>query len=248
MKRAFKISSFGVTILAINYLLLLYFPQPLFAYSTDYGTFQVHSRQPIGSELAAVLDSAEARLKRSPLYDKSVKRHVYLTDGFGMYALLSHKAYKSFPNSVPLIDNIFVDKSDVPADRVFVNRAKNNSRSLSGVIAHEVTHLFIRRRYGTLAASIMPVWKNEGYCEYIAGDSTISIEEGIRLWRENPADDTGYRYIKYHLMVKHMLEHENMSVDDLFTRSLDEKEIADQTFADLDSFRLPILTASLLDD
>jgi len=226
-----KVASVTLSALGVAYVLLLYFPQPLFAYSTRYESFQVYSRQPIQPELVAVLDSAEARLKTSPIYDASSTRYIYLTDSYGVYALLSHKAYKSFANSVPFIRNVFINKSDVAADRVFVNREVNNSRSLSGVIAHEITHLFIQKRFGTTNAVLTPTWKNEGYCEYVAGDSTITLEEGIRRWRENPSDDTGYRYIKYHLMVKHLIENEGMSVDDLFTQSLDESAIAGRTFA-----------------
>jgi hypothetical protein len=231
--RAYGLVSISISMLAVAYLILLNFPQPLFAYSTTRDSFQVYSREPIRRELNTVLESAEARLRRSSIYNASATRRVYLTDSHGIYALLSHKAYKSFANSVPFVDNMIINKSDVTTDRVFLNREKNNTRSLSGVIAHEVTHLFIRQRYGTVAASLMPTWKNEGYCEYIAGDSTISLEEGIRLWRENPTDDTGYRYIKYHLMVKHLLENETMSLDDLLTKSLDEDAIAARTFAGL---------------
>lgn len=233
LRKAYRIASSGTGLIAIAYLLLLYFPQPLFAYSTEYERFKVYSREPIEPEIAAVLDSAEARLKRSPIYDADVARPVYLTNSFGMYALLSHKVYRSFANSVPFIENIFINKTDIPADRVFVNREKNNSRSLSGVIAHEVTHLLIQRRYGTLRSLSIPAWKKEGYCEYIAGDSTITLDEGLRLWRESPSDDTGYRYIKYHAMMKYLLEKENMSVDDLFKRDLDENEIAEKTFASI---------------
>ena len=233
MRKTFKFTSLSVSVLAVGYMLLLYFPQPLFGYSTEYGGFRVHSREPSGQELTAVLDNAELRLRRSPLYDSSLSRNIYLTDSFGMYALLSHKAYKSFANSVPFIDNIIVNKSDPAADCVFANREKNNSRSLSGVIAHEVTHLFIRQRYGTVAAILMPAWQSEGYCEYIARDSTITLNDGARLWRENPSDDAAYPYIKYLLMVKYLLEHEKMTVDELFTKPLDEKEVADRTFTNL---------------
>ena len=138
-----------------------------------------------------------------------------------MYNLLSHKAYNSFANSVPFVNNVFINKTDIAADRVFIRRSYNDSRSLSGVLAHEVAHLFIRKRYGTVTSMLMPTWKNEGYCEYIAGDTTIPFEEGLRLWRENPADDTRYRYIKYQAMVTYLLEKEGMSADDLFTRDLD---------------------------
>ena len=77
---------------------------------------------------------------------------------------------------------------------------------------------------------MVPTWKNEGYCEYIAGDTTITLEEGIRRWRGNPQDDANYRFIKYQLMVQHLLEREGVTVDDLFNKSWDEKALAERTF------------------
>lgn len=148
--RVYKITTSVVTALAVGYLLLLYFPQPLFAYSTMYENLAIQSREPLGAEMETVVARAQERLQRVPFYNKEKKREVYLTGGFKMYALLSHKAYRSFANSLPFINNIIINKTDIAADRVIMNREKNNSRSLSGVIAHEVTHLFIRERYGTL--------------------------------------------------------------------------------------------------
>ena len=231
--KVYKIAGGTVGFIAIAYLLLLYYPQPLFAYSTTYERFEVHSREPIDAGLDKVLDRAETLLKTSPLYDAEVRRPIFLTNGFGMYALLSHKAYNSFGNSVPFVTNVFINKTDIPGDWVFMNRAKNNSRSLSVVIAHEITHIFIRQRYGTVTSMLQPAWKNEGYCEYIAGESTIPLDEGLRLWRENPSDDTGYRFTKYRAMVKYLLEKENMTVDELFNRTLDQKEVEARTLADL---------------
>jgi hypothetical protein len=232
--KAYSLTGGIVGLVAVGYLLLLIFPQPLFAYTLKYEHYTVHSREPIDPAIQDVLNSAETRLERSPIYDADIDRSIYLTNGFKMYALLSHKAYNSFANSVPFINNVFLNKTDVPGDRIFMNREKNNSRSLSGVIAHETTHLFIRHHYGTVTASLMPVWKNDGYCEYIAGDSAIPLAEGMRLWRQNPTDDTGYRYSKYHAMVKYLLEVEGLTVDELLTRSLNEKEIAAKTFDSLD--------------
>lgn len=218
-----------VGIIAVAYLVLLNFPQPLFAHSAEYKGFNVYSREEIGIEMNTVLDRAETRLKASPIYDEAVRRDVYLTGSFGMYTFLSHKAYNGFGNSVPFVNNIFINKADAANDLVFMNREKNNSRSLSGVIAHEVAHILIRRRYGTLQSMTFPTWKTEGYCEYVAGDSTIRLEEGLRLWRESPADDTGYRYTKYHAMVKHLIEQQNLTPDDIFNRSLDQKQVEEDT-------------------
>jgi hypothetical protein len=62
----------------------------------------------------------------------------------------------------------------------------------------------------------MPAWKKEGYSEYVAGGSTLDYEAGVRRWKANPKDGTGYQYFKYYMLVKHLLENEKMSVDDLF--------------------------------
>jgi hypothetical protein len=207
------------------------FPGAIFAHTSTYGRFEVHSREELGSEIEDVLATAESELRTSPIYDETVARRIYLTGSHAMYNFLSHKAYNSFANSVPFIDNIFINQADVGADRVFIRREYSNSRSLSGIIAHETIHLFIRKRYGTIRAITMPAWKVEGYCEYIAGDSTIPLEEGMRRWRENPTNDTGYRYTKYHAMVKYLLEQEGLGVDQLFTTDLKESDVAARTLA-----------------
>ncbi|HTH51465.1 MAG TPA: hypothetical protein VL501_06010 [Pyrinomonadaceae bacterium] len=235
LKKAFRIYRWVsgiVGVMAVGYLLLIMFPQVLMANSVEYRHFRVYSREKLDENtLHPVLDRAEEKLRSSPIYDETVPRRVYLTSSFGMYGLLSPKAWQSFGNSLPFINNMLVSPSDPASDSVYNNRSYHNRRSLSGVIAHEATHLFIRQRYGTVAASLMPAWKNEGYCEYIAGESTIPLDEGVRLWLESPNDDTGYRYSKYHAMIKYLIEKKGVSVDELFTTKLDESAVAAETLA-----------------
>lgn len=109
--RAYKIAGTAAALVAVAYLLLLIFPQPLFAYSTKNESFNVYSSEPIPPEIKNVIDSTETRLRRSPFYDAEVGRDIYLTNSFKMYALLSHRAYNSFGNSVPLIRNVFINKN-----------------------------------------------------------------------------------------------------------------------------------------
>ena len=155
-RRLYSVLSGTVIGLTIAYFLLLNFPQSLLANSVSYEKFTVYSGEPLEPGIEKVLDSAETRLRHSTIYDETVARRIYLTESHAMYTLLSHKAYMSFANSVPFVNNVIINRSDIAADRVFLNREKNNSRSLSGVIAHEVVHLFIRNRYGTVQASLMP--------------------------------------------------------------------------------------------
>jgi len=104
---------------------------------------------------------------------------------------------------------------------VFRDAPAHNARSLSGVLAHETTHLLVRRRIGYWRNLTAPTWKKEGYAEYVAGGSTLSYEEGVRLWKTPPHDGSGYQYFRYYMVVRYLLEHEHVSVDDLFRREFD---------------------------
>lgn len=231
--KAYKVLRYFVTAVFVAYLLTICFPQYLFAHEVRYQNFKVYSREPFDKRIYKVLDDAEARLSKSTIYDRAISRRVFLTNSHGLYAFLSNKAFRSFANSVPLINNILINKSEVADDLVFLNRPKHNKRSLSGVIAHEVAHLFIRNKVGVVRTSLMPTWKNEGYCEYVAGDSTITYEEGVELWKENPNDDSKYRYFKYHMMVKYLLETEKLSIEDVFNRDFDIRDLGAKVFRNL---------------
>jgi hypothetical protein len=187
----------------------------------------------LDSRIYKVLDDAEARLSKSTIYDQEISRRVFLTNSHGMYLFLSNKAFRSFANSVPFLNNIVINKSDVADDLVFLNRPVHNKRSLSGVIAHEVAHLFIRKKVGTLRSLLMPTWKNEGYCEYIAEDSTIIYEEGVKLWKADQTNDSNYRYFKYHMLVKYLIEREKLSIEDVFNRDFDMKQLEATVFSSL---------------
>lgn len=218
--------AFRYTILSIAaiYLLLLIFPQVLFAHQVSYKNFTVYSREPLGENVQALLDKVEQRLATSPLNTQDVKPKIFLTNSHGLYSGLSlNIGGNSFGKGFPLLPttNVFINKTDVGHDLVFRRAPTNNQRSLSGVMSHEVTHLLIRNRFGYLRNFTMPAWKKEGYSEYIAGGSTLDYESGVRLWKANPQDDTGYQYFKYYLLVKYLIETEKLTVDELFDRDID---------------------------
>jgi len=210
----------GVTI----YLLLLSFPQVLFAHESSYKNFSVYSREPLEGDLHAVIDQVEAKLSASGINTDQVKPRVFLTNSHTLYAALSlYIGGNSFGKGYPLLptENIFINKADLAKDLVYRNSPTNNQRTLSGVIAHETTHLLIRKRFGYWKNLSFPVWKREGFCEYVAGGSTLSYEEGVRMWKQNPQDGTGYQYFKYYMLVKYLLENEKLTVPELFNKDID---------------------------
>ena len=229
--KVYRIFNYVFGALFAAYFLTIAFPQYLFANDISHDKFKVYSRQPLDENINKVLNAAEARLVKSAIYDESEARKIFLADSYGFYAFLSNVSFRSFANTVPLLDNILVNRSDPERDLVFTNRAVRNQRSLSGVIAHEVTHHFIRKKFGVTRTLVsIPKWKNEGYCEYIAGDTSITFEDGVKLWKENPNDDSKYAFFKYHQMVKYLLDEEKISVEDLFDRDFDLQELEAKVF------------------
>jgi len=234
--RAYRIVRYLVVTVVVSYVLLLCFPQVLFAHEISYRNFTVYSREPLDQNIYTVLDRVQSRLAASQINNKEVKPKIFFTNGFGLYAMLSlYFGSNSFGKGYAILptNNIFINKSDVPQDLVFRKAPANNERSLSGVIAHETTHLLIRKRYGYWRNLTMPAWKKEGYAEYVAGGSTLNYETGVRMWKASPRDGTGYQYFKYYMLVKYLLEHEKLSVDDLFNRAFDLQSLEEQVLKSL---------------
>jgi hypothetical protein len=123
-------------------------------------------------------------------------------------------------------DNVFINAHDLANDLVFRDAAEYNRRTLSGVIAHEVTHLVVRKKFGYWHNLAFPAWKKEGYAEYVAGGSTLPYEIGVKKWKERPDDPTGYRYFRYYMVVKYVLENERISAEELFHRDIDIERLS----------------------
>lgn len=229
----FNVGKYSLAVIFAVYGLMLAFPQFLFAHEVSHRNFRVYSRQPLDEGVYRVLDSAEARLERSPLYDKNVAPRIFINDSFSFYAFLNPRGRGSFANTTTGI-GIMINKADVAGNLVFRNAEQDNKRLLSNVIAHEVTHLLIQNKIGLIKSFVsLPRWKAEGYCEYVAGETTISYEEGLRRWQANPNDDSKYLYFKYQQMVKYLLDDEKTSVEELFNRDFNEKELAETVFQKL---------------
>ena len=234
--KIYRTARYLLLALTAVYVFLLSYPQVLFAHEISYKNFTVYSREPMDQSVYSMLDKVEARLSTSPLNTPDVKPKIFLTGSHRFYKLLSlYAGGNSFGKGFALLPttNVFINAADVDHDLVFRPAPTNNQRSLSGVVSHEVTHLLIRKRFGYVKNVTLPAWKKEGYCEYVSGGSTLDYQTGVRMWKANPNDDTGYQYFKYYMMVKYLLETEKLSVDDIFTRDFDRAALESKVLASL---------------
>jgi hypothetical protein len=192
-------------------------PQLLaFPYSAQVGGHAVYSEVPIAPRLARSIAAANARVAQSAIgRARLADQPIFLTQGGWRWTWLSVPQLGAFAITRPFSETIVVNRSDQRTDTV-ANRAKiAGQRSLSGVLAHEMTHGLIRARFGTTADWRYPAWVREGYCDYVAGGGSLSDAEAKRLQRIGH-DHPALVYWRGRKQVENELARNGGSVDALF--------------------------------
>jgi len=211
---------------ALAYAGLLTFPGPLFAHYHEQGTYRVWSDEPIDPSIRTVLDTAEGLLRQSPLYEPGMVHRLYVCNNNIRMKFFARGGDKAFGVTYLPRHNTFLNRAQIPADRILRGTPEQNQRPLSSVIAHERVHALLLSHYGFLTDYRLPTWKKEGYCEYIAGHPSFDVDEGKRLIREgHESPSPSFRYLEFYLMVKYLLDIVHRSVDELVTKGFDEAEL-----------------------
>lgn len=192
---------------------LLFFP-----HQRTIGAMTIYSESPIPDEIERVVGRSDALVRASPLFTPGVlQRPIYLTDGGLRWRLLTVGS-SAFAISRPPTEAIVINRSNVFTDEIWNGADSPAVRDLSGVIAHERTHLLIRERFGLLASRLYPAWVVEGYCDHVAGSSTLSDEAAARLIAEGRRTPALF-YYESRKRVERELAANGGSVEDLFRAS-----------------------------
>jgi hypothetical protein len=216
---------FGAALLLLlqGYVLLLVFPHPLFPYELTYRGFTVRSDQPLPTAIRSVLDSAAARLAAAAVHDGTAHHTIFLSGSYPKFALFAREHFGAFGIRSPIGGHIFISKSDPERSVVVRFGGDRNERGLSGVITHEAVH-------GLLAKAPdgrdLPRWKEEGYAEYVTGESTFDYAEGVRLMAQGRnVDSNAFRYLKYRLLVEYLLDEKEVAFEEFLTTRYDPRQL-----------------------
>jgi hypothetical protein len=152
-----------------------------FPYSGQVGAHRVYSDYPIEPELVRIVSKADAIARHSPIAIPVENQPIFLTNGGWQWKLLALSSRGGFALSRPLIETIVVNRSNASQDAVFNGAPVAGERSLSGTLAHEMTHGAIRKHFGLRADARYPAWVREGYCDYVAGGGSLSDTDAERL-------------------------------------------------------------------
>lgn len=215
------------------FVALMLNPQVLYANATHYRQVTIYSQKKLDQTIYKVLDHALLLAQQSELYDRNFSLDVFLNDGSSFVKIVKFiygDAYGwGYHNNVILNGSI-----DTALNFIHLNGYK---RQLSRTISHELIHCFQYNKYGLFGSRPLkdvPIWKWEGYPEYISNKSalknerTLLIENIKRLmeyelensleWVEIEVDE-GKSYLgnnfRNWLMVKYLIDIKGIRLNEL---------------------------------
>lgn len=225
-----KILNYVFIGLAILYGTILMFPQVLFSNSLTHKNFKVyyHSEQSDIDQLPPILDKSLTLLSSSDVFDPKRTQKIFLCNNYGEFTFFAPRSRKSFGVNYPVTQNMFLTLSNIGKDEIKRNGAAYKIRSLSGVIAHETTHSGLENKLGLFRYKMLPTWKNEGYCDYIAKESSYDEKLGwTQICGNNEKTDLpSFTYFKYKTYVSYLLKKEKVALDSFLIKDFDMKRVA----------------------
>jgi hypothetical protein len=204
----------GAIVLAGLYLLLLLYPQPLFAYELEHAGIVVHATRPIPDAMRDTLERARGRLNRSSVVAPSDRYDVFICHSPWLFALFARSQYKAGGVMNYLGGHIFLRESDMAHDRLISPRGTPVAadRPLSYFIAHEIVHGVQARTLTPLAFVRLPRWVSDGYADYVARDINLDLAlAGFKARTPELDPARSGLYLRYQLMVAYALDKDGVT-------------------------------------
>lgn len=215
-------------ILVLLYISLYTFPQVLFPYSYSRQGVTIYARSPLPSEASQRITEIVNLIQHSELAVAGRSERIFICNRPWLFRLLSPMSAGAFAYSLPITDNVFVANADLVHNVTRSAAPEFNVRSFSAVAAHEITHGLIRHRIGLLGR--LPTWITEGYCDYVARESSFPEAFGLRLLATGQPHPSGsFRYFVFRQMVIYLIEERHFSFQQVVERADQAASIEKET-------------------
>lgn len=224
--------------ISIIYLLILLYPNFLFAYSTTYKQVTVYSDKVIDNNINVVIDDALTRIKKSELYDSSILFQIYICNDLWRFAIFTQgNKFAGAVTQYHLNNAIYFRPCDIKNNKIVPPKewyfAENpftfSDRPLSYYFAHEMTHKMQSIYTGRFDFS-NPTWLTEGYADYIGKNGNFDFNENLKLWHNNKPelDPTKGLYRLYHLKIAYLLDKQHKSIKDIYKNIPNDKSLTEE--------------------
>ena len=229
MKKTKKIINWLLRGISLTYAAIIIFPSFLFANNLEYNNFNVHyhSSEINVEQLKSVLDKSQNLLTNTELYKARINQDIFLCNSFNEFTFFALFSRKAFAVNYSITQNIFLSKSSITENSILRNGKENNKRTLSGVIAHETTHSLLQNNLGIVKYKLLPSWKNEGYCDFIADESSFNQQKGFQDICNNKdnSDIPSFKYFKYKIFTEYLFEERKITLERFLNDDFELEEI-----------------------
>jgi hypothetical protein len=207
------------TVLVVAWAALLAIPQPLFRFSVRAQNLVLHSDRPFSKAAGKrVLEMAEEKLSRSPIYSGRQDYHVFICNSRWRQMLFFNKDYGAGGVAqYPVTAQVFLREARVKDNRL-ISPGGNpvmGDRTLGYFVAHEITHQLTGADIGP---SLLPpaTVVREGYADYVGRETRfITMKASERSFREPEMDQSGCTAFSFISGVP--FDHQHWSVEQLLT-------------------------------
>ncbi len=220
LSRSLKLSSAVLLATCSSYAAVHAQPGLLFPHVVSVGVVALHAREPLPANTEALLRGVNERLATSPLARADRRHDVYLCDTPALYAFFSpHHPRTGGETYVWWGNNVFLRPALVAEDRLLgpSGLPVQGTRTLSYFLAHELVHALITDELGVVRSLRLERWQQDGYADYVANPRALDPPDTLQRFRAGDVafdPDRSGLYLRYQLVVAHLLEH-GMSVAEL---------------------------------
>ena len=229
MKKMKKIRNWILRGIILTYATIIIFPSFFFSNNLEYKNFNVHyhSNEINVEQLKSVLDKSQNLLNNTELYKARINQDIFLCNSFNEFTFFALFSRKAFAVNYSITQNIFLSKSSLTENSILRNGKENNKRTLSGVIAHETTHSLLQNNLGIVKYKLLPSWKNEGYCDFIADESSFNQQKGFQDICNNKdnSDIPSFKYFKYKIITEYLFEERKITLERFLNDDFELEEI-----------------------
>ena len=227
MRRALLWACASLACAALAFGALIFWPDPLFAFSLRAGKIVIASDRPIPTAAGErVLADCERLLERSPLKAQGREYRLYVMNASWRQRLffLPNPDAWGLAYAYPYGGNAFLTGADFERGRV-VHRGYVGTppRTLAWLCAHELTHIIAGEHVG-LRRFFVPAWVREGFADYVGIENRLSFEELRDALGDRPVDDAMRQrygsYPRYRLLVTYFIEKKGWTASQLLETRL----------------------------
>ena len=173
IQRTVRHALLGLLVASAGYLVLLAYPQPLFAYELTHAGITVHADTPIPDTMRGTLERVRARLDRSPLTERRTAPQVFICSAPWRFALFARQNYRVGGVAEGFVgQHVFLRESDMHGRPPDWPVRSAGCRGSAAVVLHRARADAHRDGASGRTAHYarLPQWVDDGYADYIARD------------------------------------------------------------------------------